>query len=693
MNASGPSRTVIALDTETHLIRPGACAPELACLSYQTPGRDPLLVDRHEALDLFASWIADPSITLAGHNVTYDLLVLCEEARRERGLLLLPAVFAAYDDERITDTMIRQKLLDIAAGCYRGRFHGDGRFQKYNYDLGSVGRRAAGVHVDKDDPYRLRYGEFRDLPLSQWEPGALSYPLGDASATLAIFSAQEVHADPYLADQYRQARNAFWRGLMSAWGLRTNPIGVEAFALEVQGQIVELQAELVGLGLVRPDGTRDIKAAARAMAAACTAKGIAIPLTDGGAERAKAENVLGQLPPECFDATGKISKGGAAAFNQIVDAWGGTGISLDEPACKRVEDPALEKYAEFVTLRTVASRDPKKGSIGMLTAGIEMPIHTRFDIAETGRTTSSAPNVQNVRSLPGIRECFVARRGFVYVNADYPGLELHSHAQVCLDLFGESCLAETLNAGRDPHLLVAASIAHCTYEEAAAAYAVDSGWKPRKLAKVANFGFPGGLGIATFITYAAQKQYQIKLTEPEVRELKAAWRTALPEMDPYFAHVSALCEAGGGNATAVVQIRSNRIRGDARYTATCNTYFQGLGTDAAQSAGYEIARACYVLDASPLYGSRPVNFVHDEFIAETVDDSPEGVAFGGPGGTGERASAAAWEMVAIMRTAANVWLPDVPYREGEIKPVLMSHWSKKAKSKISDTGIVSVWRG
>lgn len=684
MNASiSPSvpRTVIAFDTETHLIRPGACAPELACLSFAErpkglrPEDPPLaaLEDRHEAIGLFVSWLHDPTVHLVGHNVTYDVLVMCEEARRERCQNLLPAVFAAYDAERITDTMIRQKLLDIAAGCYRGRLHGDGRFQKYNYDLGSVGRRAAGVHVDKNDPYRLRYGEFRDLPLDQWEPGALSYPLGDAQATLAIFSAQEVHADPYLVDQYRQARNAFWRGLMSAWGLRTNPRGVELFAAEVQEQIAELQADLVGLGLVRPDGTRDIKAAARAMAAACTAKGIAIPLTDGGAEKVK----------EADDKEAAI----AALVREA------TGISLDEAACKRAEDPALEKYAEFVTLRTVASRDPKKGSIGMLTAGITMPIHSRFDIAETGRTTSSAPNVQNVRSLPGIRECFVPRRGFVYANADYPGLELHSHAQVCLDLFGESRLAETLNAGRDPHLLVASSIAHCSYEEAAAAYKADDGWKPRKLAKVANFGFPGGLGIATFITYAAQKQYRIKLTEPEVRELKAAWRRALPEMDAYFAHVSALCEAGGGDARAIVQVRSERIRGAARYTAACNTYFQGLGTDAAQSAGYELARACYVVEASPLYGSRTVNFVHDEFIVETVDDSPEGVAFGGPGGDGTRASAAAWEMTRIMRDAANVWVPDVPYREGEIRPVLMSHWSKKAKKLIDDAGIVRVWRG
>jgi DNA polymerase-1 len=86
----------------------------------------------------------------------------------------------------------------------------------------------------------------------------------------------------------------------------------------------------------------------------------------------------------------------------------------------------------------------------MLRMGVEFPIHTRFDIVETGRTSSSGPNVQNIRRLPGIRECFVPRDGWWFMQADYPGLELKTLAQVCIWLLGQSRLAEVLNARTRP---------------------------------------------------------------------------------------------------------------------------------------------------------------------------------------------------------------------------------------------------
>ncbi len=673
--------TWIAFDTETALIRPGKPAPELACLTWcaaedrtdDHPSTWPAsLVDRHVALDAFEAWIRHPGFGLVGHNVAYDVNVLAEAYRLTRGRDLMPAIFAAYDAGRITDTMRRQQLLDIAAGCYRGEFRGDGSFRKYAYDLGSVASRVAGMRIDKSDPYRLRYGEFLDVPISEWPEGARTYPLDDARATLAVYLAQEAHADPFLRDQYRQARNAQWRAFTSAWGLRTRAAGVEAFAEETEARIAEVIATLTGAGLVRANGVRDTKAAARRMATACAAKGLSVPLTDGGAAKVR------EAPdPE-------------AARAALVAS--GDGIALDADACKRAEDPTLDLYAEFGVLRAVQSRDLK-----MLREGATLPIHTRFDLADTGRTTSSGPNVQNIRGLEGIRECFIPRPGYVYAQADFPGLELRTLAQACLDLFGESRLASVLNTGADPHLMLAATIRGISYEEAIALHAAhDKGiGTARKLAKVANFGFPGGLGIRTFQEYAAGKPYNLRIGESEARALKSQWQETWPEMVRYFAHVSELCERGGGEALAIHQIRSERIRGKVRYTAACNGYFQGLGADVTGGVGWEIARACYVLRESPLFGSRMVNYVHDEFITETIDDSPE--ATGGRG-TGERASAAAWEQTRIMRDAANVWLPDVPFTK--IEPVLMSHWSKGAESLIDETTrhpnglpFVRVWRG
>jgi DNA polymerase I-like protein with 3'-5' exonuclease and polymerase domains len=76
----------------------------------------------------------------------------------------------------------------------------------------------------------------------------------------------------------------------------------------------------------------------------------------------------------------------------------------------------------------------------------------------------------------------------------------------------------------------------------------------------------------------------------------------------------------------VVQPGSGRVRGGCFFTAACNTIFQGRAADGAKRAGWYLAQECYLgygklwpddgRARSPLYGSRPVLFVHDEFILE-----------------------------------------------------------------------------
>jgi hypothetical protein len=58
------------------------------------------------------------------------------------------------------------------------------------------------------------------------------------------------NADP-LVDEHRQARSALWLRVMSAHGLRTDPIAVEKFAGWVEAKHKEVNARLVKCGLVR----------------------------------------------------------------------------------------------------------------------------------------------------------------------------------------------------------------------------------------------------------------------------------------------------------------------------------------------------------------------------------------------------------------------------------------------------------
>ena len=138
-----------------------------------------------------------------------------------------------------------------------------------------------------------------------------------------------------------------------------------------------------------------------------------------------------------------------------------------------------------------------------------------------------------------------------------------------------------------------------------------------------NFGYPGGLGAAKFVDYA-RAGYNVIISESEARKRKEEWYRKWPEMRLYHQMFGSMVL---GDATAtIVQPGSGRVRGGCFFPALCNTVFQGRAADGAKRAGWYLAQECYLgfskywpndgRSRSPLYGSRPVLFVHDEFILE-----------------------------------------------------------------------------
>lgn len=602
------TKVVVAFDTETALFRPGVMAPEMACLTFQADGGPPHIFHVDQAREHIERWLRDPEILLVGHNVQYDMAVICAQWPD-----LLPLVFEAYRADRVTDTMFRQKLLDIAAGCYRGRMGDDNKWRKYGYSLDDCIYRVRGSRLDKDT-WRLRYGEFISVPLDQWPEGARQYPLEDARATLDVYQAQEVHAHPFLADQFRQARYYWALQLSSIWGLRTSRSGVATFEQATTEAFEEVRQECISNGLVRQDGTRNIKAAMEAMVAACEAEGLEVRLTDGGKP------------------------------------------TLEKDACDAIDDPVIKSYSEFLTLAKILSND-----VPMLLAGTTFPVHPHYDLADTGRTTCTGPNIQALRRKKGIREAFVPRPGKVFAQADFEGLELHTLAQACKELVGFSELGDVLNKGVDAHSELAASILGTTYDDIRAKIKDKNSkeYDVRQAAKVANFGFPVGLGAKSLVFYA-RKTYGVSITEPQAKILKQQWLARWPEMREYFAFVGELCDNPSGLGT-VHQLFVGRQRGGSRYTAACSSFSQGLGGDAAKEAVWRVTEAMYTKPDSPLYGDHIVAFVHDEIIAEVDDD--------------DTAHEAAIELSKLMREGANMYIKDYPV---EAPPVLMRMWSKEA---------------
>lgn len=617
---------MIALDTETALTRKGCQAPPLACITYATADATGILP---HYTDMWVGWFAGE---VTGFHIAYDAAVLCA-AFPER----IPLVFDAYEHDRVTCTLVRAKLLDIAFGR-RKRNHGQ-------YNLDEVAFRTLGVHLDKEDPWRLRFGELRDVPLEWWPADAKAYALKDARVTYDLWAAQEQYAH-LLADQYRQTRAAFALHLMSVWGITTDPAAIDRLEYHTKQRLASMIGEVKAAGLIRPD--RVLKSGPR--------KGLTVPGTRD--EAAAQQRIVAAYANSGREFKAKDRRDPRTFPYPPTDSGA---PCLDFVACTESGDPLLEKYAHVKKAQKTLGTD-----IPLLREGT---IHPFVDtLIDTGRTSMS-PNLQNLPTgrqskLPpfvGVRECFVPRPGCVFVVCDYSGLELCTFGQICLDLFGFSRVADEINNGIDSHSIIGARIRGISYDEGIARKKANNEDfdLARQCGKVVNFGKPGGMGAQSLV-FHAKNNYGVELTLSQSRELCDVWAEERPESGPYFAYINSIVNQPG--LSQLPQIRSGRVRGGTSYTEACNSLFQGLGSDVAKMAGWLLAKEMYTDNRSPLWGSRMVNFVHDEWKLETPES---------------RAVGAAKRLSEVMVEAARYWLPNVKVKA---VPLITRTWCKSAVS-------------
>ena len=162
-------------------------------------------------------------------------------------------------------------------------------------------------------------------------------------------------------------------------------------------------------------------------------------------------------------------------------------------------------------------------------------------LMETGRTSSSSPNLQNIPRKGAARSCIKPRAGHIFIIADYSNAELRTLAQAHVNEGRSSRLASEYqrNPHFDPHLFMAVRIlGGMTYDEGLAVLGDKSHpqyktlKEKRQLSKIANFGYAGGLGAEQFIDYA--KGYGTRLTSDEASELRDQWLDTWSEMSTYF---------------------------------------------------------------------------------------------------------------------------------------------------------------
>jgi hypothetical protein len=469
---------------------------------------------------------------------------------------------------------------------------------------------------------------------------------------------------------------------MSMWGVRTDPSAVDALEKRLLEEQARLRKRVIQSGLLVPKKlpkseendaefwTEEVK---RKKA---TKKDLQRPMD--GSEGPEIEWENGQAY--------------VVTRTQVPCRWAKDQKKLEEYTARylqrRGQDPELTATGRVSTAKDTLVQSGSKllelvadgGGVDkvlgtyvpVLRDGTKIPVNARFNVlVNTARTSCEKPNLQNLpsgRKVGGTRECFVPRPGYVFVSVDYDTLELRALAEVCLLLFGKSEMAAAINADRDLHSQVGATMLGMQYEE------VEKGKKvkgspakvARDAAKVFNFGAPGGLGAGSLVDYA-RAGYGVTLTESQAREMKAQWLRAWPEMTLYFQWIND--HVGLGEATLVHPV-TGFIRGDVGYTDGCNHLFQHLAAQGAKRALYRAAREAYADPSSPFFGSRPVVFVHDEIIAEV----PEG-----------KLHEAAHRLAEVMVEAMSTVIRRVKV---SASPAAMRRWTKEATDKYQDGKLI-----
>ncbi|MFM9018926.1 MAG: DNA polymerase I [Actinomycetota bacterium] len=294
---------------------------------------------------------------------------------------------------------------------------------------------------------------------------------------------------------------------------------------------------------------------------------------------------------------------------------GKTGYSTDRRVLRSLEDkhpivPLVVRYRELVKL---------EGTYLAPLPGLVDPadgrIHTTFNqtVAETGRLSSTNPNLQNipVRTEAGreIRDAFVAGGGFTLMSCDYSQVEL----RILAHCSGEPALRDAFAEGRDVHAATASEVFGVPLDE------MDR--EVRDRAKAVNFGIIYGIsdfGLAE----------QLAIPRADAREYIETYLARYPRVEAFVASTIAQATEDGyvttllGRRRAIPELtaRTQQQRQLGERLAV-NTVIQGSAADIIKIA---MIRA-YAALAESGTGARMVLQIHDELLVECPPDAVDPV--------------------------------------------------------------------
>ncbi len=291
---------------------------------------------------------------------------------------------------------------------------------------------------------------------------------------------------------------------------------------------------------------------------------------------------------------------------------GKTGFSTDARVLQAIRDeheiiPKIERWRELSTLI--------KTYLDVLPALVDARhrIHTTFlqAVAQTGRLSSTNPNMQNVpiRTPLGreIRGCFEAEDGNVLISADYSQIEL----RVLANAAGEDALMEIFARGEDVHTATASRVFGVKPE------AIDPGMRSK--AKMINYGIVYGLsdfGLAD----------RLNIPRAEAKEFIDAYLERFPKVAAFMAEtIERAKEAGDvqtlwGRRRQIPELRARnyQVRTLGERLAV-NTVIQGTAADVIKLAMVR----CHSALAESGLRTRLLLTIHDELLFEGPPEEVE----------------------------------------------------------------------
>jgi DNA polymerase-1 len=335
--------------------------------------------------------------------------------------------------------------------------------------------------------------------------------------------------------------------------------------------------------------------------------------TDMGTELAGIEAAIHALAGRTFNIA-SLKELQQVLFNELkLPVQKKTGIkgdpSTDQESLEKLAALGHELPKKLIDYRKVTKLKGTYVDVLPALADKDGRVHTSFNqaAAETGRLSSSDPNLQNIpaRTEQGaqLRKAFIPKAGWTLVTADYSQVELRLLAHLC----GDEALRTAFAQDRDVHTAVAAQIFKVAEADVTKAQ--------RGVAKTVNFGVIYGMS-------AAGLSMRLSIPRTEAETFIDAYFARYPKVLDYQQRVLATAEKTGELHTLLGRKRTldrGAVSGSSRYQnrgqaerEAINYEIQGSAADLMKRAMLAVARRL----AAQKMQAKMLLTVHDELVFE-----------------------------------------------------------------------------